>query len=83
MEKMNELERIERLEDLYEKVYHDYELLSIYIPRLTDILIRYWSASNKHRQSVGNDYHILLDVIKELNKKVHLDKRRPETYTIK
>ena len=45
-------ERIERLENLYDKVYHDYELLSVLIPRLTDILIRYWGTSTKHRDAI-------------------------------
>ena len=44
-------ERIDRLEKLYEKIYHDYELLSILIPRLTDILGKYWEASGKHREN--------------------------------
>jgi len=52
---MTNEERLDRLERLYEQVYHDYELLAIYIPRLTDIMIRYWSTSNKHRTGVKDD----------------------------
>jgi len=65
-------ERIERLERLYEKIHHDYELLGVLIPRLTDILSRYWAASGKHRKSVGNDHATLLDYLKELDQDVQL-----------
>ena len=64
---MNLEERIARLEKLYEKVYHDYELLSIYIPKLTDILNRYWGASGRHREAVRNDIHVFIEFLKEVD----------------
>jgi len=53
-------ERIDRLEELYEKIYHTNELLSIYIPRLTNILIN----ASKQRYTY-NDY--LRSVMKVLS----------------
>lgn len=54
--------RIERLEKLYEKTYHSYERLSIYIPKLTDILIRYWSVSNRWREFINSDAKFTRDL---------------------
>ena len=64
---MTELERIERLEESFEKIYHTQELLAIYLPRLMDILQRYWQASSKHRQEHREDFIIVRDFAKYLD----------------
>ena len=77
-------QRIDRLERLYETLYHEMELLSIYIPRLTDVLIGYWTTSGKHRKAVLNDLHTIRDAIDEHFKTHYLDKkRRDDKYIIK
>ncbi len=76
-------ERIDRLEELYEKVYHDYELLSIYIPKLTDILIRYWGATGKHREAIFGDLRGIRDAVDEHFKSHYLDKKKREEYASK
>jgi len=64
---MTDTERIERLEKIVEKLYHESELLSLYIPKLCDILIKYWKESPKYRKEIEvqlrgiKDYAILLD----------------------
>ena len=54
-------ERVKALEELWEHDHHTIELLSIYIPKLTDILIRYWGASGKHRSAVLGDIRGIRD----------------------
>jgi len=73
-------ERIDKLERLYEGIYHDYELLAIYIPKLTDILIKYWGVSGKHREAVLNDIRTIRDAIDEHFKTHYLDKKKKEEY---
>lgn len=68
-------QRVDRLEKLYQTLYHEIELLSIYIPKLTDILIGYWSTSGKHRKAVLNDLHTIRDAIDEHFKTHYLDKK--------
>lgn len=80
---MNLEERIDRLEKLYEKAYHDYELLSIYLPKLTNILIRYWEASGKHREVVLGDIRGIRDAVDEHFKSHYLDKKKKEEYASK
>ncbi len=63
---MNEQERIERLEKLYEGLYQEIELLSIYIPKLTDILIKYFSASGKLRYEIFGDFNSIQSVLKNI-----------------
>lgn len=62
-------DRIDRLEKLYEKSYHEMELLSIYIPKLTDILIKYFNTSERHREAVMRDYLNVVGHINDLRKK--------------
>jgi len=57
-------DRIDRLEKLYEKLYHESELLAIYIPRLTDILIEYWVKTGEYRGSIRRDLIKLRDLAK-------------------
>lgn len=76
---MTNEERLDRLEKLYEKLYHESELLSMYIPRLTDILIRYWNASDRHRGEVLGDLRNLRDVLKQ-HINTHLDKKGSYKY---
>lgn len=73
---MSEEQRIDRLERLYETLHHEMGLLSIYIPRLTDILIGYWGTSGKHRRAVLNDLHTIRDAIDEHFKTHYLDKKK-------
>ena len=60
-------ERIERLESLYEKVYHENELLSMYIPRLTNILTKYFGESGKHRYAIMRDFEFTRDVVRMID----------------
>jgi len=46
---MTDTERIERLEKMVEKLYHESELLSLYIPKLCDIMVKYFNTSYKYR----------------------------------
>ena len=69
-------DRIKALEELWEHDHHTIELLSIYIPRLTDILIRYWGASGKHREAVLGDIRGIRDAIDEHFKSHYLDKKK-------
>ena len=79
-------ERIERLEHLYEKVYHDYELLAILIPRLTEVLIKYFSEDKSHRYSImrdlklGRDWTRLIDTDLQGHFKAHSGKKRYISY---
>jgi len=76
---MSDEQRIDKLEKLYETLYHEMELLSIYIPRLTDILIGYWSTSGKHRGAVLTDIRTIRDAIDEHFKTHYLDKKKGKT----
>lgn len=94
---MSTEKRLDRLEKLYEKIYHDYELLSIYIPRLTGVLIKHLELSGDWRGGIHSDlrglqsYLKLMDTdIKEHYKTHYLDKKKKteyaskrKTYTIK
>lgn len=61
-------ERIELLEENYDRVYHELELLNLYIPKLCDILIRYWGASNTHRGEITRDINALKNYTVETRK---------------
>ena len=76
-------ERVKALEELWEKDHHTIELLSIYIPRLTDILIRYWGASGKHRKAVLGDIRGIRDALDEHFKTHYLDKKKRKEYASK
>jgi len=69
---MTDLERIEQLEEMCEKMYHTMELLETYIPKLMDILIRYWQASSQHRQSHREDFIIVRDFALEMEKQLQV-----------
>jgi hypothetical protein len=78
---METIERIERLERFYEKLFHDYELLAIQIPRLCDILENYLSVSKNYRyelsQEIGGirDFTRLTDSDMQEHFKSHADKK--------
>lgn len=76
-------ERIDRLERLYEKLYHETELLSIYIPRLTDTLIKHFSASQKLRYEIFGDLRSLQSVLSNIleDLQVHYKSHFDETKT--
>lgn len=80
---MNTEERIDRLEKLYDHLYRETELLTIYIPRLTDILIKYWGASGNHRDAVLGDIRGIRDAIDEHFKTHYIDKKQKEKYASK
>lgn len=80
---MNTEERIDRLEKLYDHLYRETELLTIYIPRLTDILIKYWGASGNHRDAVLGDIRGIRDAIDEHFKTHYIDKKKKEEYASK
>lgn len=60
-------ERIERLEKLYEKLYHQNEQLSRLIPQLTNILIKYFGESGKHRYVIMRDFKFTRDVVRMID----------------
>lgn len=66
---MNDTERIDRLEKLVERLLKEYELLSIYVPKLTGILNRYWDKQKDYRSEI-------IDHIKLLETIVNTDKKR-------
>lgn len=92
---MNELtleQRVRRLEEGYERLYHTNELLSIYIPRLTDILIKYFKTDENLRYDIFGDFKSLQSVLSniledlqihykahsdEIKRKVDASKRKP------
>jgi len=61
-------DRVKELEELWEHDHHTIELLSIYIPKLTDILIRYWGASGRHRTAVLGDLRGIRDALDKKKK---------------
>ena len=77
---MSELEpRIDRLEKLWEHDHNTIELLAIYIPRLTDILIKYWIASGRHRKELMDAVKIIDNDLQE-HFKIRTDKKRKSKY---
>jgi len=90
-------DRIERLEKFYEEVYHNYELLSIYIPRLTEANIKYLEGCTEFYFQMQRDVSKLRDILGgmlddlQIHYKAHSDevKRKKEyaskreTFTIK
>ena len=59
-------ERIDRLEKLYGGLYHTMELLSIYIPKLIDILVKYFGASQKLRYEIFGDFNSVQSVLRNI-----------------
>ncbi len=45
-------ERLDRLEKMVELIHHEQELLAIYIPQLSEILIKHFTASGKNRDNI-------------------------------
>ncbi len=82
-------ERIERLEKLWEQDHHTLEMSGILIQRLTDILIKYWGASGRHREAVLGDIRGIRNAVDEHFKSHYFDKKdrtnasKRETFTIK
>ena len=85
MEIVNTEERLDRLEKMFERIYHENELLSLYIPKLMDVLIRYWGKQNEHRGSVRRDLITLHGFLSAIDDDVtgllkghhsHTDKKR-------
>ncbi len=68
-------ERIERLEKLYDKMYHTNELLSIYVPRLADIMQRFWPAFDRWRLALTGDAKYTRALVKDLTEKKGKNKR--------
>ena len=79
---MTELERIERLEKLYERWYHTYQELAIYIPRMCDFLDKYFSKSREYRYDIASDINCIRELVKMIDNdmqehfKSHTDKKR-------
>lgn len=72
--------RIEKLERAGERLYHTYELLNIYIPRLTEVNIKYLQACTDYYFKMGRDVSklrnilgILWDKEKPSGKQIELD----------
>lgn len=64
MEELTSEERIIRLEKLYEKFYHTYELLSIYVPKMCDFLEKYLRKTTEYRYDIQSDINNIRDLIK-------------------
>ena len=45
-------EKVERLEDLVERLYHTVESYNEYMPKLTDVLIKYFPAMSNYRKEM-------------------------------
>lgn len=73
-------EKVKILEELWEHDHHTIELLAIYIPKLTGILIKYWGASGKHRSAVLGDLRGIRDAqqwLLDKEKERYASKRKP------
>lgn len=46
-------DRVGRLEKLAERLYHEVELYNTYIPRITDVLIRYFPTMDNYRKEIN------------------------------
>ena len=83
-------ERLEWLEEHHEKLYHTYELLAIHVPRMCDILDKYFSVSGQYRYELSQELNGIRDFIRLVDKdmqqhyKSHVDKRNKyyNKYTI-
>ncbi len=88
-------QRLRRLEEGYERLYHTNELLAIYLPKLTDILIKHFNASHELRQEIFGDFRSLQSVLSnilddlqihykshsdEIKRKVDASKRKANDY---
>jgi len=81
---MTELERIERLEKLYERLYHEFEIIEINTARLAEILLRYFPKSAQYRKELETkifNYRGLLKIHEDdlqglkKNYHTHIDKK--------
>ena len=63
-------ERIERLERLWEADHHTIEMLSIYIPRLADIIERYLKISSEYRTEARANLTGIRSYMKILNSEI-------------
>lgn len=88
-ERIEELEkRVKMLEKEYERIYHDYELLAIYIPRHVDYCIRFFSAVYKFKDEVNGDLRGISSFCRFLDTDIqdhfkshkHTDKKRNSKY---
>ncbi len=85
-------QRLKRLEEGYERLYHTNELLTIYIPKLTAILIKYFKTSENLRYDIFGDFKSLQSVLTnilddlqvhykehfdEIKRRVDASKRKP------
>uniref|UniRef100_A0A6M3KKW0 Uncharacterized protein n=1 Tax=viral metagenome TaxID=1070528 RepID=A0A6M3KKW0_9ZZZZ len=75
---MTELERIERLEKLYEHIYHEFEIIELNTSKLVNVLLRYFPKSAEYRRELEGkifNYRGLLslheDDIQGLKKNYH------------
>ena len=63
-------ERLDFLEDEYNKLYHTDELLAIYIPKMCDFLDKYLVKSREYRYDVSKDYSNIRDLLHILDSEI-------------
>ncbi len=80
-------DRVEKLSELYGDVLHTYNLLSVLIPRLTEIIIKFLEESTDHYFKTTADTSKLRDILLgtlddlQAHYKSHsIDKKRKKEY---
>lgn len=83
MPEIEELQkRVDKLEKLVNRMYHEHELLAIYIPRLSELLIKHFTVSGENRKDFygairgTKSFLKILDKDMQIHYKSHLDKKR-------
>ena len=61
-------QRLEWLEKQHERLYHTHELLSIHIPRMCDILDKYFSVSGQYRYELKQELDGIRDFVRLVDK---------------
>ena len=56
-------DRVDKLSELYGDVLHDYSLLSVLIPRLTGVIIKFLEESTDHHFKTAADVGKLRDIL--------------------
>lgn len=77
---MIDTERIERLEKMVEKLYHESELLSLYIPKLCEIMEKYFKTSYKYREEKEAQLRGVRDFLLFLNNGLNNHTSLPHPY---
>jgi len=65
-------QRLEWLEKQHERLYHTQELLSIHVPRMCDILDKYFSVSGQYRYELKQELNGIRDFVRLVDKDMQL-----------